>query len=304
IVLCVVAGDYFFMGTIIILNNTIALNNDKYRFILLFSEKTYLLRITIAGMNKEPVSGFTCRGPMLSVMKCYRRTLFLQGEQRMPPVFLTLPVDDRGRLQHVSQGAVSSLHDEVRNNPGGVTVRLGSSEYRITYAQELPDFFSVAATQNNTGNQGEQPVWLRDALQSTNARTLERQLNNGRTATEVMEEQLDRLLPSRVSASVQGILGKIDACLFVTEQADFQVPCVHLTCPITLSIPERGVFARTSLQSDVCCLYDSTALKEQVSRRLPHPISREAITGAHIIPKEQCHFDLGKGAFIFDGTSL
>lgn len=113
------------MGTIIILNNTIALNNDKYRFILLFSEKTYLLRITIAGMNKEPVSGFTCRGPMLSVMKCYRRTLFLQGEQRMPPVFLTLPVDDRGRLQHVSQGAVSSLHDEVRNNPGGVTVRLG-----------------------------------------------------------------------------------------------------------------------------------------------------------------------------------
>ncbi|EBD5790161.1 DUF1076 domain-containing protein, partial [Salmonella enterica] len=215
----------------------------------------------------------------------------------MPPVFLTLPVDDRGRLQPVSQGAVSSLHDEVRNNPGGVTVRLGDSEYRITYGQELPDFFSVAATQNNTGNQGEQPVWLRDALQSTNGRTLERQLNNGRTATEVMEEQLDRLFPSRVSAGVQGVLGKIDACLFATEPAGFQIPGVHLTCPITLNIPERGVFARTSLQSDVCCLYDSTALKELVSRRLPHPISREAITEAHIVPKEQCHFDPEKGAF-------
>ncbi|ECG8607922.1 DUF1076 domain-containing protein, partial [Salmonella enterica subsp. salamae] len=118
------------------------------------------------------------------------------------------------------------------------------------------------------------------ALQSTNGRTLERQLNNGRTVTEVVEEQLDRLFPPGVSAGVQGVLGKIDTCLFVTEQAGFQISGEHLTCPITFSIPERGVFARTSLQSDVCCLYDSTALKELVSRRLPHPISREAITGA------------------------
>ncbi|XEI89973.1 T3SS effector NleG family protein [Citrobacter braakii] len=154
----------------------------------------------------------------------------------MPPVFLTIPVDDRGRLQHVPQGAVTSLHDEARNNPGGITVRLGASEYRITYGQELPDFFSV----NNTGNQGEQPVWLRDALQSTNGRTLERQLNNGRTATEVMEEQLDRLLHSRVSTGVQGLLGKIDACLFVTELAGFQISGEHLTCPVTLSIPEQA----------------------------------------------------------------
>ncbi|WP_144340586.1 T3SS effector NleG family protein [Salmonella enterica] len=66
--------------------------------------------------------------------------------------------------------------------------------------------------------------------------------------------------------------------------------------------PERGVFARTSLQSDVCCLYDSTALKELVSRRLPHPMSREAITGAHIVPQEQCHFDQEKGAFIHSAS--
>ncbi|EHL3469340.1 T3SS effector NleG family protein [Salmonella enterica] len=31
-------------------------------------------------------------------------------------------------------------------------------------------------------------------------------------------------------------------------------------------------------------------MKELVSRRLLHPISREAIIGAHIVPKEQCHF--------------
>ncbi|ECD9411945.1 DUF1076 domain-containing protein, partial [Salmonella enterica subsp. salamae] len=33
-------------------------------------------------------------------------------------------------------------------------------------------------------------------------------------------------------------------------------------------------------------------------RRLPHPISREAITGAHIVPKEQCHFDQEKLIFV------
>ncbi|EGD6368690.1 DUF1076 domain-containing protein, partial [Salmonella enterica] len=39
-----------------------------------------------------------------------------------------------------------------------------------------------------------------------------------------------------------------------------------------------------------------------VSRRLPHPISREAITGGHIIPKEQCHFDQEKGTFIHSAS--
>ncbi|EDV3123895.1 DUF1076 domain-containing protein, partial [Salmonella enterica subsp. enterica] len=34
-----------------------------------------------------------------------------------------------------------------------------------------------------------------------------------------------------------------------------------------ICVPDNGVFSRTSLQSDVCCLYDSTALKELVSRR-------------------------------------
>ncbi|EFS7612903.1 T3SS effector NleG family protein [Salmonella enterica] len=97
-------------------------------------------------------------------------------------------------------------------------------------------------------------------------------------------------------------MSKIVLCSFNVELVGFQVPGEHLTCPLTLSIPEKGVFVRTSLQSDVCCLYDSTALKELVSRRLPHPISREAITGAHIVPKEQCHFDPEKGAFIHSAS--
>ncbi|EKC2245593.1 T3SS effector NleG family protein [Salmonella enterica] len=95
---------------------------------------------------------------------------------------------------------------------------------------------------------------------------------------------------------------KIDSCSFSIEQATLSLSAGHLTCPITLSIPERGVFARTSLQSEVCYLYDSTALKELVSRRLPHPISRETITGAHIVPKEQYHIDWEKGAFIHSAS--
>ncbi|MEG2905998.1 MAG: T3SS effector NleG family protein [Citrobacter sp.] len=94
------------------------------------------------------------------------------------------------------------------------------------------------------------------------------------------------------------MLSKIDLCSFNVTLAGFQVSGKHLTCPVTLCIPEQGVFALTSLQSDVCCLYDSMALKELVSRCLPHPISRETVTGAHIVQKEECHFDPGKGAFI------
>ncbi|WP_242402121.1 T3SS effector NleG family protein [Salmonella enterica] len=100
------------------------------------------------------------------------------------------------------------------------------------------------------------------------------------------------------AAHPQPLLDRIDACSFSVGAANLTLPQEHLICPITLYVPDNGVFARTSLQSEVCCLYDSAALKEQVSRRLPHPISREAITGAHIVPKEQCHFDTEKGAFI------
>ncbi|WP_370605521.1 T3SS effector NleG family protein [Citrobacter braakii] len=35
-----------------------------------------------------------------------------------------------------------------------------------------------------------------------------------------------------------------------------------------------------------------------MSRCLPHPISRETITGAHIVQKEECHFDQEKLTFV------
>ena len=50
----------------------------------------------------------------------------------------------------------------------------------------------------------------------------------------------------------------------------------HLTCPITLSFPERGVFVRTSLQSEVSCLYNSATLKLLLMLANQHsePLSR------------------------------
>ncbi len=101
---------------------------------------------------------------------------------------------------------------------------------------------------------------------------------------------------------VQSLSDRIDTCNFIVVQENLLLSAEHLTCPITLSIPERGVFVRTSLRSDVCCLYDSAALKTLVSQRLPHPVSRELMTEAHIVPKEQCHFDPEKGAFIHSAS--
>lgn len=99
-------------------------------------------------------------------------------------------------------------------------------------------------------------------------------------------------------ARLQSLLDRIEECNFVVNQENYSPSAAeYLTCPITLSIPERGVFARTSLQSDVCCLYDSAALKEMVFRRQPHPVSREVMTEAHIIPKEHCYFDPERQCF-------
>jgi len=143
-----------------------------------------------------------------------------------------------------------------------------------------------------------------------NVSALERQLNgSGMSHREIMDS-MPLTAPPRPPvtaprppvAHTQPLLNRIDTCSFSVGSANLPLPEECRTCPITLSVPEQGVFARTSLQSDVCCLYDSAALKELVSRRIPHPISREAITAAHIVPKEECHFDPGKSAFIHSAS--
>ncbi|WP_370603513.1 T3SS effector NleG family protein [Citrobacter braakii] len=214
----------------------------------------------------------------------------------MPPVFLTLPVNTQGIIGSIPADDLVNIRDAARNaGDSAIDVQLGSGRYNIRHLPRL-DVFRVD-TQGGEILAGSTQGFF---AVLDNQQNLEFQLNDGMSLIDARTARLRQ--QSSLPTVTQRISGKIDSCIFVTEQAGFQISGEHLTCPVTLCIPEKGVFARTSLQSDVCCLYEVLALKELVSRRLPHPVSREAITEAHIVPKEQCHFDPERGAFIHSAS--
>ncbi|ECG1029173.1 T3SS effector NleG [Salmonella enterica subsp. salamae] len=229
---------------------------------------------------------------MLFVMKQFRRTIFLTGRPTMPGINLAPYINPRGELGVIPQDTLEVIRNTSMSTPEGADIQLGGIIHTIRHVTLL-DSFLVHLGRNIDG-----VGVVRDSDRNIlNSHRLSNQLNNRR-----VYERSSAPFSTQLSGGHQRVMSKIVLCSFNAGLVGFQVPGEHLTCPITLSIPERGVFSRTSLQSDVCCLYDSTALKELVSRRLPHPMSREAITGAHIVPKEQCHFDQEKGAFIHSAS--
>ncbi|EAA9516409.1 T3SS effector NleG family protein [Salmonella enterica subsp. salamae] len=218
----------------------------------------------------------------------------------MPGINLTPYINPRGELGAIPQNTLERIRSQ--GTGGSVQVQLGGSVVTMRFAFAGHFLGSIP-----TGLSGE---GLRSAL--SNIHALERQLNSSGMSHRELLDSMPSTVPPRppVAASrypaahTQSLLSRIDACSFSVGSANLTLPQERLICPITLCVPDNGVFVRTSLQSEVCCLYDSTALKELVSRRLPHPISREAITGAHIVPQEQCHFNQERGAFIHSASEL
>lgn len=52
------------------------------------------------------------------------------------------------------------------------------------------------------------------------------------------------------------------------------------------------------MSSDVCTLYDKTALINLIDMKAPHPLSRETITASMIIGKDECYFVPDRESFI------
>lgn len=75
-----------------------------------------------------------------------------------------------------------------------------------------------------------------------------------------------------------------------------------MTCPITLDVPETGVFMRNSRSSEICNLYDKGALLQLVGAGGTHPLTREPITESMIMRKDECHFDSKREAFVASDT--
>ncbi|ENA5971117.1 T3SS effector NleG family protein [Escherichia albertii] len=124
---------------------------------------------------------------------------------------------------------------------------------------------------------------------------LEREINaGGLTSSEVnMLREIEINVNTSLLPDVRlpRILDKIELCAFNVKDAELKGTESSLTCPITLCEPEDGVFMKNSLHSDICTLYDKSALMHLVNTGASHPISRESITASMIVKRDECYFD-------------
>ncbi|EEX2835722.1 DUF1076 domain-containing protein [Escherichia albertii] len=130
---------------------------------------------------------------------------------------------------------------------------------------------------------------------------LEREINaGGLTSSEVnMLREIEINVNTSLLPDVRlpRILDKIELCAFNVKDAELKGTESSLTCPITLCEPEDGVFMKSSLHSDICTLYDKSALMHLVNTGASHPISRESITASMIVKRDECYFDSEKENF-------
>ncbi|EFK0323665.1 DUF1076 domain-containing protein [Escherichia coli] len=120
--------------------------------------------------------------------------------------------------------------------------------------------------------------------------------NNGPRA--LSERMLSMLSDSGEAQSQEGIQSKISQYKFSVCSERLQCPPESAQCPITLEIPEEGVFIKNSGDSVVCSLFDVTAFSRLVSEKPPHPLTREKLTASMVVSADKCFYDHGKGSFV------
>lgn len=112
------------------------------------------------------------------------------------------------------------------------------------------------------------------------------------------ERMLSMLSDSGEAQSQESIQDKISQCKFSVCPERLQCPPESAQCPITLEIPEEGVFIKNSGGAVVCSLFDVTAFSRLVSEGLSHPMTREKLTASMVVSADKCFYDHGKGSFV------
>lgn len=204
----------------------------------------------------------------------------------MPFTTLNIP-----RVYLLSSARVQDLQDVVRRE-GEIRVSIGGGRYSVSYLQMM-DGFSVEPVRGGLLDR----LLRREHRMEEIAITLERRLNNG--TSPVQNYFLRQVAASKDGTTRCAILqDKINSCSFHPDSNHFSCPESFLTCPITLDIPETGVFMRNSLDSDICSLYDKDALLQLIKAGGEHPLSRELIKKPMIIRQDECHFDSKREVFV------
>ncbi len=208
------------------------------------------------------------------------------------PVILN--ISGRGQL---TEGELEALRDVARNNPAE-TLIVGNRRMTLHHIQWM-DSFSVEPTPGTLferlGNERYRRI----------AENLEIQLNRGNTFLQAVSVYMAQLrsapsVPSEPSVPVRRgdtLQGRINSYAFPVNPGEFPCDELHLSCPITLCVPETGLFVRNAQNSDVCSLYDRDAVAEMIRRNEPHPLSREPFTLDMIVSKDDCHFDTTEQRF-------
>ncbi|EEQ6801398.1 DUF1076 domain-containing protein [Escherichia coli] len=185
---------------------------------------------------------------------------------------------------------------EIRNQTirGEAQIRLGELMVSIRPMQ-VNGYFMGSLNQDGLSNDNIQ-------IGRQYIEHIERTLNHGsltsREVTVLREIEMLENMDLLSNYQLEELLDKIEVCAFNVEHAQLQVPESLRTCPVTLCEPEDGVFMRNSMNSNVCMLYDKTALIHLVKTRAAHPLSRELIAVSMIVGRDNCAFDPDRGNFV------
>lgn len=228
-------------------------------------------------------------------------------------MFLTFPnvaITPDNRIDKLSENDLNLIRDTAIQNGGRkVQVQIRDSLYEVSNRPVEGDsnIFKVRAYRDISQ--------ARDIALTGNAVRLERQLNNEQNIShrnlsnvsttsisnsrQVLVAQNAPRTPAIFDASnKQQLVDKIDLCSFSPNADELSCSEADLTCPVMLAVPEKGIFVKTSPESDICQLFDEIACIQLIIDGAVHPISRVPLSADMIINKNECYFDTTKGNFI------
>ncbi len=223
-------------------------------------------------------------------MEC---TLSLNGDNVFMPVDLTPYILPQFNvLGSIPQETLSEIRNQSAS--GEAQIRLGDLMVSIR-PMSIEGFFIGSINQSGLDENSLQIAF-------NHIDFLERGLNRGGFSSREVEIFRGIEIHNNISLFSKNqsgsVLDKIEACAFNVESAELNAPENSRTCPVTLCEPETGVFMKNSHSSDVCTLYDKSALIHLIDMDAPHPLSRESITASMIIGKDECYFSPGRESFI------
>ncbi|MCZ8550791.1 T3SS effector NleG family protein [Escherichia albertii] len=203
----------------------------------------------------------------------------------------TLNISSIPQLSHAD---ILALQQAARRE-SEIRVFIGSGQYSIHHIL-MPDWFSVEPLRGGILDR----LLRREHRMEDRAFVLEWQLNHIRASIDISGNYIQDAFSGcrERNSDVIKLQSKLTSCMFSLNSAGFSCPESFLTCPITLCVPEVGVFMKNSRDSNICSLYDKESLSYLIKTSAPHPLSREVITESMIVGKDECRFEPIRGNFI------